>query len=142
MPSASAGNLLHDGDERQADEELERDRAHGLHPPGAFTAEEVELACIGEPLAGSDEEELWEEPSSTPDPLATRRRLTLISSVETTTGMESTRAMSICWSGVSTVSPTSLLSWVTGGHREAAGRQLVPRSQAATWEPQTSSRRH
>jgi hypothetical protein len=65
---AVAGDLVHGGDERGADEEAERERAeeepraHGLHALGALAEEEVELADVRERLAGADEEELRDEP--------------------------------------------------------------------------------
>jgi hypothetical protein len=64
---AMAGDLVDDGDEQRAEEEAdgagaeEEARAHGLHPLGALAEEEVELAHVGERLAGADEEELRHE---------------------------------------------------------------------------------
>jgi hypothetical protein len=65
---AVAGDAVHGDDERGADEEAKRERAeeqpraHGLHALGALAEEEVELADVGEGLAGADEEELRDEP--------------------------------------------------------------------------------
>ena len=65
---AVAGDLVHGGDERGADEEPQRQRAeeqpraHGLHPLGALAEEEVELADVRERLAGAHQEELRDEP--------------------------------------------------------------------------------
>ena len=65
---AMAGDLVDDGDEQRAEEEAdgagaeEEARAHGLHPLGALAEEEVELADVGERLAGADEQELRDQP--------------------------------------------------------------------------------
>jgi hypothetical protein len=65
---AVAGELVDGGDERRADEEPQRERAqeqpraHRLHPLGALAEEEVELADVGERLAGADEQELRDQP--------------------------------------------------------------------------------
>ena len=65
---AVAGDPVHGGDERRADEEAQRQRAeeqpraHGLHALGALAEEEVELPDVGEGLAGAHQEELRDEP--------------------------------------------------------------------------------
>jgi hypothetical protein len=66
-PAAGGGDGVHDADEGGAEEEAkgeraeEEARAHGLHALGALAQEEVELADVGEGLAGADEEELRRE---------------------------------------------------------------------------------
>jgi hypothetical protein len=66
-PAAGGGDRVHHADDGGAEEAAERERAeeepraHGLHAPGALAQEEVELADVGEGLAGADEEELRHE---------------------------------------------------------------------------------